>query len=187
MRVLLDACVLFPSVLREMLLGAARTGAFLPLWSERILEEWARATRRLPAGAEAVARAEIAAMRAAWPESEVAVDDDLLRTLSLPDPDDRHVLAAAIAAGAEVLMTLNRRDFPPRTLARHGLLLREPDGFLTELHHEGFDLAGAASDVLARAESVSGREQALRGRLKRAGLPRLGKALAVSPTAGHPT
>ena len=60
MRVALDACVLFPTVLREMLLGAAAAGGFAPVWSARILEEWARATRRLPEGAEAVARAEIA-------------------------------------------------------------------------------------------------------------------------------
>ena len=53
--------------------------------------------------------------------------------LSLPDPDDRHVLAAAIAGGADTLVTLNRADFPTRTLARHGVLLREPDGFLVEL------------------------------------------------------
>ena len=67
MRVALDACVLFPTVLREMLLGAAAAGGFAPVWSARILEEWARATRRLPEGAEAVARAEIALLRAAWP------------------------------------------------------------------------------------------------------------------------
>ena len=121
MRVALDACVLFPTVMREMLLGAAAAGGFAPVWSARILEEWARATRRLPEGAEAVARAEIALLRAAWPEAEVAVDADLVERLSLPDPDDRHVLAAAIAGGAEVLLTLNRADFPTRTLARHGI------------------------------------------------------------------
>lgn len=177
MRVLLDACVLFPTVLREMLLGAAAAGGFAPLWSPRILEEWARATRRLPEGAEAVARGEIALMRARWPEAEVAPDEALVAGLSLPDPDDRHVLAAAIAGGAEVLMTLNRADFPTRALARHGILLREPDGFLVELAAEGIDLAGVAAEVRARAERASGRPQPLRALLKRAGLPRLGKAL----------
>ena len=151
MRVALDACVLFPTVMREMLLGAAAAGGFAPVWSARILEEWARATRRLPEGAEAVARGEIARMRAAWPEAEVAVPAALVEGLSLPDPDDRHVLGAAIVGRAEVLLTLNRVDFPTRTLARHGILLREPDGFLLELVGEGIDLAAVAEAVRARA------------------------------------
>jgi predicted nucleic acid-binding protein len=179
MRVLLDANVLFPTVMREMLVGAAGRGAFVPLWSARILEEWARAARRLPEGGEAVARAEVAALRDAWPDAEVHPPPDLEGTLSLPDPDDRHVLAAAIAGCADVILTLNRADFPGRTLARHGLHTREPDGFLLELNGER-DLAPVAAAVRARAEAVSGRQQPLRALLKRAGLPRLGKALAAA-------
>jgi predicted nucleic acid-binding protein len=179
LRVALDACVLFPTVMREMLLGTAEAGAFAPVWSARILEEWARATRRLPEGAEAIARAEIARMRARWPEAEAAPLPEFVETLSLPDPDDRHVLAAAMVGGAAVLMTLNRADFPGRTLARHGLILREPDEFLAELLAEGHGVAGVAEGVRARAEEVSGRPQRLAALLKRAGLPRLGKALAA--------
>ena len=180
MRVLIDACVLVPSVLREMLLGAAAAGGFTPLWSARILEEWARATRRLPEGAEAVARAEIARLGRAWPEAVVAPDPDLEARLSLPDPADLHVLAAAISGRADVLMTLNRSDFPTRTLARHELLLREPDGFLCELLAEGLDLASVAEAAQRRSGALSGRSPTLRAMLKRAGLPRLGKALAPS-------
>ena len=105
------------------------------------------------------------------------MDPELVARLSLPDPDDRHVLAAAIAGGAEVLMTLNRADFPTRTLARHGVLLREPDGFLVELLAEGIDLAPVAAGVRRGRSAASGRAQPLRALLKRAGLPRLGKAL----------
>jgi predicted nucleic acid-binding protein len=179
MRVLLDACVLFPTVLRELLLGAAAAGGYDPLWSPRILEEWARATRRLPEGAEAIARAEIAAMRTRWPEAEIDPPPDLAATLSLPDPDDRHVLAAAIAGGADSILTLNRADFPPRTLARHGLMLRQPDEFLRDLWSGGLDLPAVAEAVRARAEAASGRPQELRPLLKRAGLPRTAKALAA--------
>ena len=124
-------------------------------------------------------------MRDAWPEAEVAVDPELVARLSLPDPDDRHVLAAAIAGGAEVLMTLNRADFPTRTLARHGILLREPDGFLTELAGEGVDLVAVAAGVQARAERASGRPQPIRALLRRTGLPRLGKALEAELAAGR--
>jgi predicted nucleic acid-binding protein len=171
MRVALDACVLFPPVMRAMLLGAAAAGGFEPVWSARILEEWARATRRLPEGAEAAARGEIARLGAAFPEAAVAVTDDLVEGLSLPDPDDRHVLAAAIAGGAEALVTLNRTDFPPRTLARHRIVLREPDGLLVELLGAGLDLGAVAEAVRG------GREVGVRAMLKRAGMPRLGKAL----------
>ena len=87
------------------------------------------------------------------------------------------MLAAAIVGGAEVLLTLNRSDFPTRTLARHGLIRREPDGLLSELLAEGYDLAVIAAEVRARGERASGRPQALRAMLRRAGLPRLGKAL----------
>lgn len=177
-RILLDANVLVPTILRELLLGAAATGAFVPLWSERILEEWARATRRLPAAAEALARAEIARMKAVWPEALVPADPDLEGLLALPDPADRHVLAAAITGGAGTLLTCNRADFPTRALARHGILLREPDGFLVELAFEDPGLTEVAAAVLARAEAISGRPQSLRALLKRTGLPRLGKLLA---------
>ncbi len=172
MKAVLDACVLFPPVMREMLVGAAERGGFAPVWSARIFEEWARATRRLPEGAESAARAEAARLRARFPAAEVAVPEELVASLSLPDPDDRHVLAAAIAGGADTLVTLNRGDFPTRTLARHGIVLREPDGLLVELLHDGIDLAPVAE------AARRGRAAGVRAVLKRAGLPRLGKALA---------
>lgn len=70
MKIVLDTCVLFPTVMREMLLGAAAEGHFIPLWSARILEEWARAAVRLGPTGEAQARGEIALLRANWPQSE---------------------------------------------------------------------------------------------------------------------
>jgi predicted nucleic acid-binding protein len=178
MRACLDACVLFPTILREMLLAAAADGAYDPVWSERILEEWARATRRLPEGAEAIARAEIAAMKARWPGASTEVSAAEVANLALPDADDRHVLATAIAGGAEVLVTLNRRDFPNRILARHGVLPRHPDGFLTEIHLTEVSLLPSARRVQARAEAAAGSSRDLRALLKRAALPTLGKLLA---------
>ncbi|MEM8570867.1 MAG: PIN domain-containing protein [Pseudomonadota bacterium] len=178
MKACLDACVLFPTVMREMLLETAEEGVFEPIWSERILEEWARATRRLPEGSEAVARAEIIAMKARWPEAMVPADD-IAATPSpvLPDPNDEHVLSAALAGGADTLITSNRADFPNRILAPCGVLPRDPDGFLVEIHQTQRELSGAAARVIERAEAKSGRPQSLRSLLKRAGLPRLGKAL----------
>ncbi|HAC47887.1 MAG TPA: PIN domain-containing protein, partial [Sulfitobacter sp.] len=62
-RVLIDTCVLYPTVMREMVLGVAARGAFEPIWSARILEEWARAAIKLGPTGEAQARAEIALLR----------------------------------------------------------------------------------------------------------------------------
>lgn len=181
MRLVLDACVLFPTVMREMLVGAAAAGGYEPLWSARILEEWARATRRLPEGAEGIARAEIALLRARWPAAEVAAPPDSIAALDLPDPDDRHVLAAAIAGGAAGIVTRNRADFPARALAQHCLGRRDPDGLLWELAGPGgCDIGAVAEAVRLRAETASGRPQPMRRLLKRAGLPRLAKALAGS-------
>lgn len=177
MRVLLDANVLFPSVLREILLDTADAGHYAPLWSARILEEWARATRRLPPGAEPVARAAAQAMRARWPDAEIAPDPDLEARLALPDPADRHVLAAAITGRADLIVTRNLGDFPGRAMARHGLRAEPPDAFLIGLLDQGANLVPLIAGVRTRSEALSGQPRALRPLLKRAGLPRLGKRL----------
>lgn len=176
-RVLIDANVLFPTILREIVTGVAASGAFTPLWSARILEEWARATRRLGPGAEEIARAEIALLRADWPGAEIATPEELTRTIVLPDPDDAHVLAAAIAGGAGTLLTSNRADFPNRILARHDVIPRDPDGYLAELDAEGIGVGAVVEEVRARTERISGHPVALRPLLRRAGLPRLAKRL----------
>ena len=172
-RVLLDACVLYPTVMREVVLGAAATGAFEPLWSARILEEWRRAARHLGEGRGVVAAGEIALLRARWPAAEVAPGDE--GAVSLPDPSDRHVLAAAVAAGADGLMTLNARDFPVRTLAAHGIERLDPDATLARM--AGPKVAAVVEATRAEAERLSGALWERRRLLKKAGLPRLARAL----------
>lgn len=177
MRAFLDACVLYPTVLRELLLAAAGEGLFEPLWSPRVLEEWARAAARLGPGQEAVARGEIALLKARFPAALVA--DDEGRGLVLPDLADAHVAAAARAAGADLVVTLNLRDFPARAMTDLGLRAEHPDAFLHALWRANpAAVARAAERVRAEAERLSGRPQPLRVLLKRAYLPRLGKALA---------
>lgn len=179
MRAVLDACVLYPTVLREMLVGAAAAGLYQPLWSERILEEWARATVKLGPLEQAFARGEIAALKAAFPAASVARREGLESRLHLPDENDIHVLATAIAGGADAIVTLNRADFPRGTLAAEGVARRDPDGFLWEIwSHYPAAIASVATAVQARAEAALGAPQPLRGLMKRAHLPRLGKALA---------
>ncbi|TDL81223.1 PIN domain-containing protein [Palleronia sediminis] len=179
MRVLLDACVLYPTVLREILIGTAAHGAFRPVWSARILEEWARATRKLGPEGEALARAEIAALSGDWPEAAVAPRAGDLGRLWLPDPDDVHVLAAAIAGHADTICTFNARDFPRATLAAEGLERHDPDQLLRALHErDPQPVEAAIADAHARAERISGEALSLRPFLKRARLPRLARRMA---------
>lgn len=176
MRAFLDACVLYPTVLREVLLAVAEEGLYAPAWSPRVLEEWVRAAARLGAGQEAVARGEVALLKARRPDA--LVEDAPGEGLVLPDPADAHVAAAAREAGVELIVTLNLRDFPTRTLADLGLHVEHPDAFLHRLWSEDPEtVARAAERVRAEAERLSGRPQAMRPLLKRAYLPRLGKAL----------
>lgn len=179
MKVLIDTCVLYPTVMREVVLAVARLGAFTPLWSARILEEWARAARKLGAAGEVQARAEIAMVRAAWPQAEVEVTETLPRRLWLPDADDIHVLAAAVAGSADAVMTINAKDFPRATLAEEGLARVDPDGFLMELWLRDAALVErAATGVLAQASALSEDPWEMRPLLKKARLPRLAKALS---------
>ncbi|MCJ7873602.1 PIN domain-containing protein [Phaeobacter sp. J2-8] len=178
MKVLLDACVIFPTVMREMLLGAAGQGAFTPLWSARILEEWARSTRKIGPEAEAQARGEIAMMAVDWPGAEVAWPPSLEARLWLPDGNDVHVLAAAIAGSADMICTLNAKDFPRQILAEEGLSRLDPDGFLHGIWQAQPDMmAHVADQVLAKARRLSEHDWQMRPLLKKARLPRLAKAL----------
>lgn len=172
MRVLLDTNVLYPAVLRTLLLSLAGQGVFVPLWSPRILAEWAAvAARRGEDAGEG-----IATVRSRFPEAEVVPPDDPATDLSLPDAGDVHVLAAAIAGRADEIVTANVRDFPSRVLAAHGILRRDPDGFLLEaLETREAATRTALAEAHGLAERLSGRTLSPRAVLKRAGLPRLAK------------
>lgn len=179
MKVLLDACVVYPTVMRQMILGVAGAGAFTPFWSERIIGEWLHAAAKLGPDAEAEARGEAALMAARWPGASVRHPPSLEARLWLPDADDRHVLAAAIAASADGILTLNARDFPRNILAEEGLWRADPDGFLHGIWQAHPDLVAAvARDVLAQARRWSRGSWEMRPLLKKARLPRLAKALA---------
>lgn len=178
MKVLLDTCVIYPTVMREMILGVAGAGAFVPLWSERIIAEWVHATAKLGPDAQAQATGEAALMAAKWPEAGVAWPPSLEARLWLPDPADRHVLAAAIAGSADGILTLNARDFPRGVLAEEGLWRADPDGFLHGIWQAQPDLvAEVGQGVLAKARRLSESQWEMRPLLKKARLPRLAKAL----------
>lgn len=178
MKALLDACVLYPTVLREILLAVAEEGLFRPLWSERILEEWARAARKIGPTGEVQARAEIALLHGRFPDASVRPGAATLARLWLPDPNDIHVLAAAIDGQADYIITLNAKDFPRGDLHAEGLHRSAPDAFLNDLWlaHPA-KVAHAVHKVHAEAKRLDGTTRDLRALLKKARLYRLGKAL----------
>lgn len=178
MRLLLDACVLYPTVMRSVLLGAAKQGIFTPLWSDRILEEWARAARKIGPTGELQARAEIALITADWPNASIANFEGLENRLWLPDKDDIHVLAAAVKGSADCIVTQNAKDFPKQTLAQEDLKRLDADGYLFQLFNEYPEkIRTVAEAVNLEANRLSGKDWELRALMKKARLPRLGKAL----------
>ena len=180
MKAVLDACVLVPPVLREILLGVARRGLFQPCWSDRILEEWARASARFGPRSEAEARGRIALLRAEFPRAGLPAAPGVEARLHLPDPDDAHVLAASIAGSADAIITLNARDFPRHILAEDKIARRDPDGFLWELWSGDREAVEAAvAEVVAEAGRRDGVPASPKRLLRKAGLNRLARAMAL--------
>jgi hypothetical protein len=178
MRVLIDACVLYPTVMREVLLGCAAQGLFAARWSPRILEEWALATRKLGPDQEVWARGEIASLSARFPQALVRYDAALERQYWLPDPADIHVLTAAVVGSCDGILTMNAKDFPKNILGDEALLRWDPDGFaLTLLHDAPAPVSAVAQKVLAEANRLSDQPWTMRALMKKARLPRFGKAL----------
>ncbi len=178
MKALLDTCVLYPTVMREMLLGVANAGAFEPLWSATIEGEWAHTAEKHQSGGRAFAEGEIALLNVRWPNARVRYGEALEQRLWLPDAGDIHVLAAAVAGSADVIITLNKKDFPAQILAEEGLSRSDPDSFLRGLWAAEPALVEAvAVQVLATARRLSAEDWTMRGLLKKARLPRLAKAL----------
>ena len=131
--VIYDACVLYPAQLRDLLVRIANTGIVRACWSEEILDECFRSIKenRADLSDAALSRAR-ALMREAVPDCLVTGHEHLVQGLDLPDPDDRHVLAAAIRANAQALVTFNLKDFPDHVLARYDIETKHPDEFVLD-------------------------------------------------------
>ncbi|RCS21450.1 PIN domain-containing protein [Phyllobacterium salinisoli] len=130
-----DACVLYPFHLRNVLIQCAFDGLVDARWTDDIHDEW---MRNLAANTPALPIERLIAtrdrMKAVLPEADVTNYRPLVAELELPDPDDRHVLATAIAGKASVIVTWNLKDFPARHLLPHGVTSQSPDDFLADLH-----------------------------------------------------
>jgi len=150
--VILDACVMYPAPLRSYLMYLSNTGLFRARWTEQIHDEWIRNLiknnpdvdpRRLERTKQL--------MNAHVPDCLVEGYESLINGLTLPDADDRHVVAAAIKGRAESIITFNLKDFPTKELDLLGLSAIHPDEFLCDM----FELDSSACVKAAQQQRGS--------------------------------
>ena len=169
-----DACVLHPAGLRDLLVRLATTGMFRAHWSTDILDEMVRSIlRRRPDLTTAQLARTRELMCTAVPDCLATGYEELIDGLQLPDPDDRHVLAAAIRSGSQVIVTENLSDFPASVLRTYNIEAQTPDVFVLHL----IDLSPRTVFSAIEAQAAALRNppvtiDELLDRLSQTGLPR---------------
>lgn len=138
-----DSCVLYPFEVRNLLVQFAFDRHVEARWTDEIHDEW---IRNLVANTPGLTRSRLEQtrdlMKQAVPSADVTGYQQHIPTITLPDPDDRHVVAAGIAGGASVIVTWNLKDFPATELSRHGLTAQSPDAFARDLLRGRADVGG---------------------------------------------
>ncbi|MGO8674127.1 MAG: PIN domain-containing protein [Capsulimonadaceae bacterium] len=137
----LDACVLYPPALRDLFMWLAVDMVYQPRWTDQIHDEW---IRNVKANRPEIPLVQLQRTRQLMDrindEALVHGYEDRIPHLTLPDPDDRHVLAAAIEAKASFIVTFNLSDFPKAVLIAYGIRAIHPDAFLCNLYDDEPDL-----------------------------------------------
>jgi predicted nucleic acid-binding protein len=132
--VVYDACVLYPAPVRDFLIRLARTGMFRARWSDAIHEEWISSLLK---NRDDLTREKLERTRRLMNESVpgclVRNFEHFIDGIGLNDRNDRHVVAAAIRAGAELIITFNLKHFPDSSLERYNLSAQHPDDFIADL------------------------------------------------------
>ena len=136
-----DACILYPFHLRNIVVQAAVDRLVEARWTDAIHDEW---IRNLATGASAISLERLQTtrqlMNKALPTAMVNEYQNHISAVNLPDPNDRHVVAAGIAASASVILTWNLRHFPSKELKKFGLRRETPGALLSDLYDEVSDL-----------------------------------------------
>lgn len=177
--VVYDACVLYPASMRDLLIRLGQTGLYRARWTQRIIDEALRSLandRRDLDPARLARTGEL--INTSIPDCLVTGYEPFVDSLRLPDMDDRHVLAAAIRAGAQVIVTSNLKDFPREALDPFGIDVQAPDSFV--LHLIDLDPDAVADVLVAQAADLKRPPMtvwALLDRLGTAGLPEAMKAV----------
>jgi hypothetical protein len=151
---LYDACVLYPAPLRDLLMNLALTGLYRARWTACIHNEWMRHVleNRPDLKREQLERTR-QLMDSSVPDCLVTGYEGLESTLHLPDPNDHHVLAAAIMCSAGTIVTFNLKDFPERELAPYGMTAQHPDEFIE--HAFGIHSAAVVAAVRDHRASLT--------------------------------
>jgi predicted nucleic acid-binding protein len=179
MNYLIDTCVLFPTIMRTLLLDAIKLKGDSAFWSEKILSEWSASAKKVGELGQLQADAEISILRANWPNSIIGFSLELEDSLFLPDLNDRHVLAAAIAGKCDAIITLNKKDFPRQILSQYGLIRLDPDYVILEyLEDDASSIIKIAQGLLGEANRKFNEQLTIRQLFKKARLPRTAKALS---------
>lgn len=176
----LDANVLYPALLRNVLLSLAHADLYSAKWSAHIRDEWTRnLLKDRPEMGEKIQRA-VEAMEEAVPDCLVTGYEHLIEGLTLPDPDDRHVLAAAITGHADAIITWNQRDFPEEVLNSFGIELQTPDEFvLNQIMLRASVALTALKAMRMRLERPEITAEALVNLLEKRGLPQTAAHLST--------
>jgi hypothetical protein len=153
----LDACVLYPARLRDLLLSLAAADLFRPIWSDMIHEEW---ITNVLTNRPDLTRRQLDTtrdrMNQAFPDALVRGFEPIIPTLTLPDSDDRHILACAIYARADLIVTINLTDFPLDALIPQAIAAAHPDAFVDYLFavEEERSACGDREDAKTATRSV---------------------------------
>lgn len=149
--VVYDANVLYPAPLRDLLMRLALTDLFKAHWTDQIHDEWIEALLRQGKHKREQLEHVRSLMDAHVRDALVTGYAPLIEGLTLPDPDDRHVLAAAIRCGADAIVTFNLKDFPSDALEPYAIDVIHPDDFV----YYQIDMAPAACCKAIRAQRMA--------------------------------
>lgn len=175
--VILDANVLFPFRVRDVLLTFAHEGLFRARFTDEIMAEWMENLIELKPSLKDSIESQASMIRQTFDECFVSGHMSLIDGLDMPDKDDRHVLAAAIRCSAQVIVTENRRDFPSGLLEEYDIEVLGADDMLVNTY-ELFpvEAARALGRVRRRYRNPSMSVSEFLLDLTRAGLPKLAAA-----------
>lgn len=168
---LLDANVLYPFLLRDLLLSLAQAYLYRPKWSKDIEDEWIKhlSTDRPDVDVDSIREN----MKKAFEDAMVDGYQDLIDGLTLTDKDDRHVLAATIVSRSDVIVTYNLADFDEQELLKYNIEAVHPDDFIVNLIDLDEGKAKTAFEkMVGRRKNPPVDASELLKRMKKADLPK---------------